>query len=199
MTNFNQPDDIKSIIMKVMDGKSNNNLQELIDYRNVKEIYLQSIIPLYQAVAELHLERKISEEQFNLRVSSIMSLLQLIEDIISKDHTYKTTAIFLIEDKSPFFLKVIQGLLHSESVYPVTINASVPAHTIQQLITDYKADSLFIINSANKGELRVIPRLHKVRIRRFSYQKFEKLVASLLSNPDQSIKIYDLLCDENEP
>jgi len=121
MTNFNQPDDIKSNIMKIMDGKSDKNLQFLIDYRKVKEIYLQSIIPLYQAVADLHLERRISEDQFNLRVSSIINLLQLIEDIISKDHTYKTTTILLIEDKdkSAFILKVIQGLLHSESVYPI--------------------------------------------------------------------------------
>lgn len=199
MDNFNHLGNVKLIQANIADEFSNKEFQEFFDGKELAGIYKQSIIPLHQALVTLHKENKITTEQFNKRLSSIMKLLRLIKNVIARDDDNKIKAIFLLEDvqQSPFYLNVLLGLLRSENVYPVIIESPITTEAIQQVINNYKADSLFLLHPKNCGGLISLPPLNKVRFRILSYPEIQQLIDSLPTLPNKSIRIYDWLCGKH--
>ena len=199
MNNYDHSEETGLIFNKGIGEQSEKHFREFLVERRLDLVYGKFIIPVYQEIFMLREEKKISTTQFNERISSIMGLLKLVDDIMSKDFHYHSTAILLIENtqKSPVYLKIMQGLFRSEYINPILVEDSISSDEIQQLIINYKADTLIFINSAQSDELINIPHLNKVKSKNFSYDELEQFMNSLTITSDESIQFSDWLYGEN--
>lgn len=100
MDNINLPDDIKLIISQILEDQSKpfqtslNESRLLLDEHQLKDVYIKTITPIFQVLDTLLKENKIDHEQYNQRLTSLLKILQLVEDIIAKEaanHEYDRT------------------------------------------------------------------------------------------------------------
>lgn len=192
MTDFNRP----HIVPSITDLQSSKEFQALLHERNLTKLYGKFIIPLYKELSSLHSDMKISTAQYNMRMASIMRIIQLAEDFIfEKQHGIKTTLFFIKDIQMPsFHLKVIEGLLYAEHINSLFIKNANPSLVDAQLIQQHKADRLFFINKTSIDNVVAFPYLHGVKVQYLSYYKLEQLINSLPSYTGESFQLYNWLC-----
>ena len=85
------PDNIRLIISQILVDQSKpfqTSLKEsrlLLDKDQLEEVYIKTITPIFQALETLLKANKIDSNQYNQRLTSLLEILQLVEDIIAKE------------------------------------------------------------------------------------------------------------------
>lgn len=101
----------------------------------LENIYSQTVVPIYQMLHILYADGQINSEQFNNRLASLAKLLRLLEELLPEEAFYQYIAIIQVKDvrEHQIFLKIIQGLLQLNHVYPVVTDFPISSHTIRKL------------------------------------------------------------------
>jgi len=216
-TDFHLPYDFKIIIDKMIEhqpksfqdrfkefsqrliagyeGLLQKGFSDLSDGLKIEEVYSRIIMPLYRVITILYEGKIIDSVEYNLRISSIMRLLQLSEDSILENNHYRTQTLLVIEgNEQPLVhMKILQGLLHIENIYPIVIKNPISVKFIEKTVADFNIESVFIFNSTGKFNLNEPIHLSDVTYRSIAYKELEKMIDSTGALFSQSNQIYKWL------
>ncbi|MEK3936702.1 HD domain-containing phosphohydrolase [Sporosarcina sp. FSL W7-1349] len=174
---------------------------DLADGMKIEEIYKQIIIPVTRVLTILYEGHVMDKDEYYLRISSVLRLLQSVEDLILKTNHYKGQILLVAEGSHNLavHLKVLEGLLHIENIYPIVINKSISMEQLEKTVADFNVEKVFIFNSTDDTELKEVKCLPNIMFRSMTCKELDNFINSEVYFSNQSNSICEWLETHSKP
>ncbi len=98
MDNSNSLNDVQLVISEIVNQQSKSFQMNLKDFlsllgeEQLEVVVIKNVLSIYHSLETLHKENKINTQEFNQRITSLVNIVQLVEDVNAtkkKLHTSK--------------------------------------------------------------------------------------------------------------